>query len=1087
MNFNLNKTMLLMGACTALGLAYSPSVHAASPSLMAQAVQQAKKVTGHIIDSEGPVIGASVVEKGNPKNGAVTDLDGNFTLNVKPGATLVVSYVGYKTQEIPIGNQSDFAITLKTDDKTLEDVVVVGYGVQKKKLVTGATVEVKGDDIEKMNTTQVLGALQSKTPGVNITAVSGQPGDGFKVAVRGAGTNSDTKPIYVIDGVAGGDINNLNPADIERIDVLKDAASAAIYGANGANGVILITTKQGKAGKISVSYDGNIGWQNMYRIPKLLNAKQYMQVQDMVSMNNGGSAYDWSKYIDADLLKAYQDGSNSGTDWLDILRNKNAITTNHDINITGGSDRSRFSTGVGYQYQDGILGGDYAKSDFRRFTIRLNSEHVLYRNDKGLDVVKFGENLYFQHREKQGIQIGNQYSNVLSTALRANPCVPVYDKDGNYFDSDDLKNSGTEGWMNYNSYTLNPIYQLVNSQSANNKSRNFTLNAIGYIEVQPIKGLTYRGQVNYSQNSYSYRYFLPIYSANTTNKDGFRTTDETNQQMGLGWTWSMTHTLNYKFALNNHHFDALVGTEYYQTRPGMGESLTGMATNSIYGDFKHGYLSLTKDRNGGATVTGTPYTDETANSYFGRINYDYNETYMFSAILRADGSSRFADGHRWGYFPSFSAGWVISNEKFMQPTASWLDFLKFRAGWGQNGNKNIGDAFGYLATFSYGNYGNYSFGNTKENSTQGAYLGRLSNDDLKWETSEQTDLGIDARFLNGRLGATMDWYYKKTKDLLVQVQVPGTSGFSTQWQNAGTVRNTGFEIALNWNDKIGRDFNYGVNWNMAYNSNKVTKINNANHYNEGGNDLLAQNTGIMARMEQGHPIGYFYGYKTEGVMQNAADIQAYLDKNCGGNAANSLQGTDIKPGDLKFVDVNHDGKIDANDKTELGDPNPDVTMGFGFNIGYKGFDLSATAYGAFGQQVMRSWRKFTDGQFENYTTEVYKYWHGEGTSNKYPRLAPGNTGPNWQQISDIYCENASYLRLQNLTVGYDFKSIWKSCPFEQLRLYFTAQNLFTITGYDGMDPENGMALNSSEPWVTGMDVGNYPSPRTYLIGVNIKF
>ena len=1054
---------------------------------MAQAVQQAKKVTGHVVDVDGPVIGASVVEKGNPKNGAVTDLDGNFTLNVKPGATLVVSYIGYKTQEVAVGNQSNLAITMKVDDKTLEDVVVVGYGVQKKKLVTGATVEVKGEDIEKMNTTQVLGALQSKTPGVNITAVSGQPGDGFKVAVRGAGTNSDTKPIYVIDGVAGGDINNLNPADIERIDVLKDAASAAIYGANGANGVILITTKQGKVGKISVSYDGNIGWQNMYRIPKLLNAKQYMQVQDMVSMNNGGSAYDWSKYIDADLLKAYQDGSNSGTDWLDILRNKNAITTNHDINITGGSDRSRFSTGVGYQYQDGILGGDYAKSDFRRFTIRLNSEHVLYRNDKGLDVVKFGENLYFQHREKQGIQIGNQYSNVLSTALRANPCVPVYDKDGNYFDSDDLKKSGTEGWMNYNSYTLNPIYQLVNSQSANNKSRNFTLNAIGYIEVQPIKGLTYRGQVNYCQNSYSYRYFLPIYSANTTNKDGFRTTDETNQQMGLGWTWSMTHTLNYKFALNNHHFDALVGTEYYQTRPGMGESLTGMATSSIYGDFKHGYLSLTKDRNGGATVTGTPYTDETANSYFGRINYDYNETYMFSAILRADGSSRFADGHRWGYFPSFSAGWVISNEKFMQPTASWLDFLKFRAGWGQNGNKNIGDAFGYLATFSYGDYGNYSFGNTKENSTQGAYLSRLSNDDLKWETSEQTDLGFDARFLNGRLGATMDWYYKKTKDLLVQVQVPGTSGFSTQWQNAGTVRNTGFEIALNWNDKIGRDFNYGVNWNMAYNSNKVTKINNANHYNEGGNDLLAQNTGIMARMEEGHPIGYFYGYKTEGVMQNAADIQAYLDKNCGGNAANSLQGTDIKPGDLKFVDVNHDGKIDGNDKTELGDPNPDVTMGFGFNIGYKGFDLSATAYGAFGQQVMRSWRKFTDGQYENYTTEVYKYWHGEGTSNKYPRLAPGNTGPNWQQISDIYCENASYLRLQNLTVGYDFKSIWKSCPFEQLRLYFTAQNLFTITGYDGMDPENGMALNSSEPWVTGVDVGNYPSPRTYLIGVNIKF
>ncbi|WP_028909315.1 SusC/RagA family TonB-linked outer membrane protein [Prevotella sp. AGR2160] len=1087
MDLKIRKTALMMGACTALGLGYSPYVFAASPLQAVQTVQQSKQIKGHIVDADGPVIGASIVEKGNPKNGTVTDLDGNFTLNVPQGATVVVSYIGYKTQEIPVGNQNEINVTMKVDDKTLEDVVVVGYGVQKKKLVTGATVEVKGDNIEKLNTTQVLGALQSQTPGVNITAVSGQPGDGFKVAVRGAGTNSDTKPIYVIDGVAGGDINNLNPADIERIDVLKDAASAAIYGANGANGVILITTKQGKQGRVQVSYDGNIGWQNMYKIPQLLNAKQYMQVQDMVAMNNGGSAYDWSKYIDADLLEAYRNGTNPGTNWLDALRNKNAITTNHAINVTGGSDRSKFSTGVGYQYQDGILGGQYAKSDFRRFTFRLNSEHVIYRNDKGLDVVKFGENVYFQHREKQGIQIGNQYSNVLSTALRANPCVPIYDADGNYFDSDDLKNSGTAGWMNYNSYTLNPIYQLVNSQSANNKSRNFNLNAIGYIEIQPIKGLVYRGQVNYSQNSYSYRYFLPIYSANTTNKDGFRTTDETNQQAGLGWNWSMQHTLNYKFNIKDNHFDALIGTEYYQTRPGMGESLTGMATNSIYGDFTHGYLSLTKDRNGAATVTGVPYTDETANSYFGRINYDYNETYMFSAILRADGSSRFAKGHRWGYFPSFSAGWVISNEKFMEPTAKWLDFLKFRAGWGQNGNKNIGDAFGYLATYTYGDLGYYSFDNTKESATQGAYLSRLANEDLTWETSEQTDLGLDARFLNGRLGATFDWYYKKTKDLLVQVQIPGTSGFSTQWQNAGSVRNTGFELALNWNDRIGKDFTYGVNWNMAYNSNKVTEIKNANHYNEGGNDLLAQNTGIMARMEEGHPIGYFYGYKTEGVMQNAADVQAYLDKNCGGDAANSLQGSDIKPGDLKFVDVNGDGKITAEDKTELGDPNPDVTMGFSFNVGYKGFDLSVTTYGALGQQVMRSWRKFTDGQYENYTTEVYKYWHGEGTSNKYPRLAPGNTGPNWQQISDIYCENASYFRLQNITLGYDFKNIWKSCPFQQLRLYVTAQNLFTITGYDGMDPENGMALNSSEPWVTGVDVGNYPSPRTYLIGVNVKF
>lgn len=321
---------------------------------MAQAVQQAKKVTGHVVDVDGPVIGASVVEKGNPKNGAVTDLDGNFTLNVKPGATLVVSYIGYKTQEVAVGNQSNLAITMKADDKTLEDVVVVGYGVQKKKLVTGATVEVKGDDIQKMNTTQVLGALQSKTPGVNIQANSGQPGDGFKISIRGAGTNGSTTPLYIIDGVAG-DINNLNPADIDRIDVLKDAASCAIYGSAAANGVVLVTTKQGKQGRIQVSYDGNIGWQNVYRLPQMLTAKQYMEVQDLVRFNSNDTPRDWSKYIDADLLKAYEDGSNPGTNWIDAIRNKNAVTTSHSLNITGGSDRSKFSIGTGYQYQDGVL------------------------------------------------------------------------------------------------------------------------------------------------------------------------------------------------------------------------------------------------------------------------------------------------------------------------------------------------------------------------------------------------------------------------------------------------------------------------------------------------------------------------------------------------------------------------------------------------------------------------------------------------------------------------------------------------------------------------------------------------------------
>ena len=1084
-----------MGACSLLGV-YSP-VMAANPDASVEAVQQTtKKVTGTVSDSQGPVIGASVVEKGTT-NGVVTDFDGNFSLNVKPGATLVISYIGYTTQEVATGNQANFNITLKEDNALLEEVVVVGYGVQKKKLVTGATVEVKGEDIAKLNTTQVLGALQSQSPGVTIQAISGQPGDGFKVAIRGAGTNSDTKPIYVIDGVTGGDINNLNPADIERIDVLKDAASAAIYGANGANGVILITTKQGKAGKVSISYDGNIGWQNVAKMPQLLNARQFMQIQDMVNQNNGSAAYDWASFMKVNLaddgsyadltgvndglLAAYQNGTNAGTNWLDALRNKNAVTTSHALNIAGGSEVSKFSTGLGYQYQDGVF-GNMAKSDFRRFTFRLNSEHIILKSSKGdYDVIKFGENLYFQHKQNQGLQIGNQYSNEISNMLRANPLLPMYDLNGDYTAHDYLSQSG---WFGFNSYMANPVYNMMNNQSANNKSKNFNMNAVAYIEFQPIKNLIYRGQVNYNQSSWSWRAYLPEYYSN--DQGSKRDLDQVTQESGLGWGWGMTHTLNYKFNVKDHHFDVLAGTEYGQSRPGFGETLRATSTGSIFGNMKQAYVGLTNDRTS-AIVSGSPYGDESSLSFFGRVNYDYNETYMLSLVLRADGSSKFADGKRWGWFPSVSAGWVITNEKFMQPTASWLDFLKIRAGWGQNGNKNIGDAFAYMTTFSYGDFGNYSFGNTKDSSTQGAYSTRLPNADLTWETSEQWDLGFDARFLGGRLGVTFDWYNKKTKDLLLYVQIPASTGYANQWRNAGTVKNTGIELALNWRDKIGKDFNYNVGWNIAVNKNEVTEINGAADYIEGGNDLLAQSTGNMARMQVGKPIGFFYGYKTEGVMQNAADVQAYLDKNCSGDAANSLQGSGIKPGDLKFVDVNGDGIIDANDKTELGDPHPNVTMGVNLGFDYKGFDFNVTGYAALGQQVARSWRKFTDGQYENYTTEVYNYWHGEGTSNKYPLLAPGNSGPNWQQISDIYVENAGYFRLQSLQIGYDFKHLWKACPFQQLRLYFQAQNLFTITNYKGMDPENGMALKGEEPWVTGVDVGNYPQPRVYLVGVNIKF
>ena len=1080
MNLNFRRTALLVGICSAVSLTYTPQLFAASVDAI-DAVQQAKKITGTVTDAMGPVIGANVLEKGTT-NGVITDIDGNFTLNVQPGATIVVSFIGYQPQEIVVGNQTNFKIQLKEDTELLDEVVVVGYGIQKKKLVTGATVEVKGEDIAKLNTTQALGALQSQSPGVNIQAVSGQPGDGFKINIRGAGTNGNTAPVYVIDGVAGGDINALNPADIERIDVLKDAASCAIYGSSGANGVILVTTKQGKVGKVSVSYDGNIGWANVYKMPDMLNAKEYMAVMDQVAYNNGGQPYDWSKFVDADLLTAYQNGTNPGTDWVKEFRNKNAVVTNHALNVTGGSEFSKFSTGIGYQYQDGAFGGP-VKTDYRRFTFRINSEHVIYRKGD-MDVIKFGENIYYQHKQNQGVQLGNQYSNDLSNALRAIPLIPVYNENGDFFMYDDLKNFGTSanGILDYTAYASNPMAHMVYNQAGNNK--NFNLNTAAYLEVQPLKNLIYKGQVSYKQWSSSWRSYLPVYRIN--NQGDSRDKDQTINNVSLGWNWSLTNTLSYRFDITDlHHFDVLVGTEYSKSRPTYGESVEATGYNSAFGDFTHAYLHNT-ERKATATVDGYPSDYGSKMSYFGRLNYDFKETYMFSAIIRADGSSKFAKGNQWGYFPSFSAGWVISNEAFMKNTTSWLGFLKIRAGWGQNGNDNIPNS-NWRAGYEFGDYGLYTFGSDKNGGTTGAYPNRLANPDLTWETSEQTNIGIDARFLDNRLSFTMDWYNKQTKDLLVEVGTNAASGFSSQYQNAGTVKNTGLELSMGWRDQIGKEFKYGVNVNMAYNKNEVTEVNNANHFIEGGNDLLAQSTGRFVRMEEGHPIGYFYGYKTDGVIQNQNDLQAYLDQNCKGNAANSKQGASIKPGDLKFVDVDGNGVINDDDKTDLGNPHPDVTMGLTLSAEYKGFDFSVTTYGAFGAQVARSWRKFSDGQYENYTTEVYDYWHGEGTSNRYPLLAPGNSGQNFQAISDIYIDDADYVRIQNLTIGYDFKRIWKNCPFQQLRVYAAAQNLFTFTGYKGMDPENGRALNDKEPWVTGVDVGNYPQPRTYMVGVNVKF
>ena len=846
MNSTIKKTTLFLGACMAFQLGGIPQMLAA-PSTSMEVMQQTKRITGTVKDATGmEVIGANVIVKGTT-NGVITDLDGKFSLEAAPGSIIEISYIGYMTQEIPVTAQtSDLQITLKEDSQSLDEVVVVGYGVQKKKLVTGATLQVKGENIQKLNTTNPLGALQSQSPGVNIVANSGQPGKSFDINIRGAGTNGSTTPLYIIDGVEG-DINSLSPADIESLDVLKDAASAAIYGSRAANGVVLITTKQGKQGKLQVSYDGYVGFQNVYKMPDLLNAKEYMAVMDQLNFNTGNQPYTWTNYMSQEQYNRYMSGEDEGTNWLDAIRNKNAITTSHSLNLAGGTERSKFSTGVSYTKQEGTLGKPVA-SDYQRFTVRMNSEHILWK-EGDLDIITFGENLYYNHNESSGISEGNQYGNDISWMLRANPLVPIYNENGDYYMYDDLNKAG---WFNYNSYTSNPIAAMVNSSRGNNKSKNYGLTMVGYLKVQPIKGLVYKGQVSYKQNSSSYRGYSPAYKLTSTDQ---KLTNEVTQNMTTGWDWQIENTLSYTFNIEKHNFDVLVGQSFKKSGFGMGEYLEATANDLLFSDWDRAYISNSMASQP-TSAKGYPTGDNALASFFGRINYNFNEKYMASVILRTDGSSNFARGKRWGTFPSVSAGWVVSNEDFMESTHDWMDFLKIRASWGQNGNCNI-DNFQYFSTVAFDHLGQYSFGNNKGTATQGGYASIMPNEDVTWETSEQLDLGLDARFLSGRLSLNFDWYNKKTKDLLIVAPILDSYGTNAPYINGGTVENKGVEIGLGWNDQKG-DWTYGVNLNLAHNKNEVTQINNKDGYILGPDKVLAENTRPVSRMEVGHPIGYFW-------------------------------------------------------------------------------------------------------------------------------------------------------------------------------------------------------------------------------------
>ena len=1045
------------------------------------ALAQNKRISGKVTDSNGdPVIGAGITHVGTT-NGVVTDFDGNYTFNVPDGATVNVEALGFDSYQFTVvAGQNVYDVTLGESSTELDETVVIGYGTQRKRLITGSTISVSSDLIEKQKTTNVVGALYSSVPGVNIVASNGQPWSGYSINIRGLGTTGNSEPLVVVDGVAGGDLASLNPADIESIDILKDAASAAIYGARAANGVILVTTHQAKKSeKINVHLDASWGIQQPnFNGVASVSAQEYMDLLNEIKVMSGVIQPGEDYYGFANRMPVQypqiKNGTFKGTDWLRESVNKNAPSNNYVFGFNGGNDVARYSFSYSKSYVEGTLGAP-KKTYYDRNTIRINSDFSFWRKN-GRDIIKFGENAVLSIYNSNSVSQGSIYSNAIHNLLTITPLLPAYDSDGTYYDYEDQKR---DNWESVQDGTYNLLEQNTYSKD---EGKTFRIQANAYFEITPHRDWKFRtvyGQQFYAKFSRSY---TPEYVLSATSSKEF---DSVTQSASLSTSWTWENTLSWKHSFGEHNFDALAGTSIEGTS--WGESLNGKNSMTKFGTWESANLSSCE-----ADVTAQYVSVGGSNtipfnklvSFFFRTNYNYKDTYLLTATIRADGSSNFAKGHRWGYFPSASVGWIITNEPWMQWTKGGMDYLKFRASWGQNGNCMISN-FQYAATVSLG--ASYDFTKDGMSLSTGAYPDILPNAGLSWETSEQTDLGFDARFFRSKLGVTFDYYIKDTKDWLVDAPALASYGTGAPTINGGAVRNSGVELSLNWADRKG-DFYYNFGINGSYNKNKVLYINNSEGIIWGEINVLSQTIDAYPSFEArtGYPIGHFIGIASEGIFQNQKQIDEYNAKgyafmNEGGYAK-------AQPGDVIWIDQNGDGKYDENDVVEIGNPHPDFNLGLNLTLEWKGFDLSVNGSGAFGQQVLSSYRGYANKDEDNFTNnQVARYWTGEGSTNSFPRFSPG--GHSNMLCSkfqgDVWAFDADYFKIRNITFGYDFKKAVKRLPISSLRLYFSGQNLFTFTKYDGMDPEVG--YGGGVDWTSGIDVGSYPSPKTFMFGVNIKF
>ena len=1054
------------------------------------AAAQSAGIVGTVTDGNGePIIGASVVEKGQPQNGAITNYDGQFAINVKAGTTLVVSYIGFETIEVKAAN--GMAIVMKEDDKTLSEVVVIGYGVQKKSVVTAAIAKVSSDDLEGKAPVRVDNALKGLAAGVNVTSSSGQPGAAPRVRVRGTGTINNSDPLYIVDGMPiEGGIDFLNPSDIESIEVLKDAASGAIYGARAANGVVLVTTKKGKLGKTSINYNFSQGWQTAWRRRDVTSATDYAIMQNELRLNGGQAPLYADPYnlmdTNGNPIKGF------GTDWQDLVFNDNAPVQNHEVSVSGASEKLNYYLSLGYYDQEGIVGGNYGQSNYQRLSLRSNNIYNVYdasQERNFLNKLDVTVNLAYTRVKSTGISENSEWGSVLGSALYMSPIIAPTVTNKELADEMHAKYEETQGYELQRDAAGN--YYTIPGTFGSYAEMN---NPLALLNMNPSKNWSHKFVPKFSFDlqlwdnlKYHFNYSVDLSfwgnSAATLSKyyhSGNAKGEHTSASMSWnkGCNWQVENTLTYDKQFGKHTIGVVLGQSAMKNKSDYvgAERWNIINLEKPYMSYTNANVVYEVDADGkliGTPVAefngwGGPNVEHRISSLFGRVSYNYDEKYMLQATIRRDGSSRFGPNNKYGTFPSVSVGWNIMNEKFMEQTQGWLSNLKFRASWGKNGNDNIGN-FQYTVLNAMGN--NVLFGNPAIKQI-GSKASTTANPSIKWEESEQTDFGLDFGFFNQALTFTVDYYIKKTNGMLMTMPIPSYVGESKPIGNTGDMENKGIEFELGYKWNIS-DAHFAIKANATYTKNTLKNLGNESGFLD-YDGVQGFTGGSLARGSNGMPFPYFYGYKTNGVFQNYNEVNSYV------NADGGLIQPSARPGDTRFVDVNGDGQITSDDRTKIGKGTPDWNFGLNFNADWRGFDFNMFFQGVAGADIFDATYR-TDVTAGNYPTYMLNRWTGEGTSNKYPILRAGDN-TNWQ-VSDLYIVDGSYLRLKNISLGYTLpRNLTRQISIERLRFFVMAENLVTWTKYWGFDPEISSGGKS-----LGIDKGVYPQARIWTVGLNLTF